>query len=154
MSAKQHSGDCSAALLRDFSFPAVQFHFVLTDSFYFVVFFSFFISHPSSQTYLHITGRVNKQPWWWEWWDVLQSVRQQSSTVYPWVFPHEDNAPAESRTCCFIVVSWSLVLLKGHLWSIKRESYSWYNPLMKSIVSVLENRKLTSCKVEFENRMF
>lgn len=89
-------GDNLAAWRRDFSLAAMQFHFVLTDSFHFVVFF-FHLS--LLFTGLHITGRVNKQPWWQ--WDVLLSVRRQSSTIYPWVLPHQDNALSKSRATLY-----------------------------------------------------
>lgn len=96
----KHCGDYSAARLRDFSLSAMQFHFVLTDSFHFVVVVFFLFFHFSLLfTDLHITGRVNKQPWWR--WDVLLSVRQQSSTVYPWVIPLQDNAPSKSRATLY-----------------------------------------------------
>lgn len=93
----KHSGDNLAAWLRDFSLcDAISFR---PDRFipFCGRFFFFFFSHFSLLfTDLHITGRVNKQPWWR--WDVLLSVRQQSSTVYPWVLPLQDNAPSKSKS--------------------------------------------------------
>lgn len=42
----KHCGDYFAARLRDFSLSAMQFHFVLTDSFHFVFFFFFSLLTP------------------------------------------------------------------------------------------------------------
>lgn len=49
---------------------------------------------------------------------------------------HQQNQEQNQSRKCFIIVSWWLVLLKGHLWRIKRESYSYYYSLMESIIFV------------------